>query len=265
MDSDEIGFRFRSHPHVCWMPIQQVPFIGPEQTKYVVTIHDLAFKFFPKPLSLDDRLKINFFTDTAIKRANKIIAISNSTKRDILQLYPKISEEKIAVVHHGFDVERFNGRCTKEEIRKTLKKYKIVNKHQENNANTTSHKPQATSYILYVGAIQPRKNLGILIEAFNTLKKENKNKNLKLIFAGEIAWKAETTLRAIKKSSNKKDIILTGKVGFQDLAKLYQGAKVFVYPSLYEGFGIPILEAMASGTPVVTANNSSLAEVGGDA
>ena len=90
-------------PDVCWMPIQQLPIIGPKETKYVVTIHDLAFKYFPDHFPRKDVIKHNFFANHAVKNADTIIAISESTKKDILKFYPKVSEEKIKVVHHGFN------------------------------------------------------------------------------------------------------------------------------------------------------------------
>jgi glycosyltransferase involved in cell wall biosynthesis len=123
-------------------------------------------------------------------------------------------------------------------------------------------------YLLYVGAIQPRKNLVRLIEAFEKFKEENRESDwsdLKLVFVGEEAWKAESTIEKFEKSEFTEDIILTGRADFQDLAVLYNQAEIFIYPSMYEGFGIPILEAMASGTPVIVANNSSLVEIGEDA
>lgn len=256
-------------PDVCWMPIQQIPFIGAKETKYVVTIHDLAFKIFPDHFPKKDIWKLNFFADTAIRRADKIIAISEATKKDILRFYPKVREEKVAVVHHGFDVERFSKRYSKEEIGRVLEKYEIVGTNYEsrimNYEKTTNHKLQTTNYLLYVGAIQPRKNLERLVDVFERLKEKEKHASLKLVLVGEPAWKAEAVLQRVEKSKNKKDIILTGKVDFEELAAIYQSASVFVFPSLYEGFGIPVLEAMASGVPVLAANNSSLPEVGGDA
>ncbi len=348
-------------------------------TRYVVTIHDLAFKFFGSHFPLVDRLKINFYTDVAVKRADRIIAISEATKRDLIRLYPKIDHAKISVVHHGFDRENFEQKFGEEEKREFLGKWKLI----ESKVNPTSLKLRGTrsrksvklnvkcqmsndkyqkqeignagnqfkiqnsqpkagppgaekfkpsirwsriqNYLLYVGAIQPRKDLVTLIRAFNILKKsrtdaertqkdaentqtnykrqdtrgkrmtndksqmtndsgedksqmtndkvqvDNKSQraidvsDLKLVLVGERAWKSESTLREIERSEFKDDIIVTGKVDFKELAMFYRLAKVFVFPSLYEGFGIPILEAMASKVPVIVADNSSLLEVGGDA
>jgi glycosyltransferase involved in cell wall biosynthesis len=244
----------RLKPGVCWMPIQQIPFLPfgrSKKTKYVVTIHDLAFKFFPKHFPLIDKLKINFYTGIAVRRADKIIAISESTRQDLIRLYPRINADKIKVVYHGFDRGNFQKEFNEEEKVEFLKYWKLVDQ----------------MYLLYVGAIQPRKDLVTLVRAFEKLKKvkSNKHRDLKLLLVGEVAWKSESTIEAIEQSEFKNDIILTGRVDFKELAIFLRLAKIFVFPSLYEGFGIPLLEAMASETPVITADNSSLGEVGGDA
>ena len=341
-------------PTVCWMPIQQIPFLYKcstearppclKKTKYVVTIHDLAFKFFPKHFPLIDRLKINFYTDIAVKKADKIIAISEATKKDLIRLYPKIDKNKISVVHHGFDRENFQQKFSSEEKREFLEKWGIIEsiksvksikskvesqksvKLLKSDVNVFNDKgnylktPQnlrssdfdplysGGGYLLYVGAIQPRKDLITLIRAFDKLKSQDTRykvqtnhkiqdtrykmqangelqimndklqangglqgvsdgniSDLKLVLVGEIAWKSEGTMKSVENSEFKDDIIVTGKVDFKELAMFYHWAKIFVFPSLYEGFGIPLLEAMASKTPVITANNSSLGEVGGNA
>lgn len=234
-------------PDVLWMPVQNMPIIRRKNLKTVVTIHDLAFKIFPQHFTKKDLFKLNKLADLAIKNADRIIAISNSTKNDIIKFYPKIDKEKISVIYNGFDAELFNKKTSEKDFEKFSISYDL--------------KPK--NYLLYVGAIQPRKNLITLIEAFEKIKKDNPN--LKLVLAGAPAWKSEKTLEKIDHSLFKDDIIVTGRLPFKDVPVLYQNALVSVYPSLYEGFGIPVLEAMASGVPVICANNSSLPEVGGDA
>ncbi|MEA1925946.1 MAG: glycosyltransferase family 1 protein [Patescibacteria group bacterium] len=240
-------------PHKCWMPIQQIPFIGPKETKYIITIHDLAFKIFSGHFPRKDILKLNFFTDMAIKRADRIIAISQSTKKDILKFYPKTHKDKIIVIHHGFDQRLFSKQISPDELLSVLKKHKIANSENEHR------------YLLYVGAIQPRKNLVTLLKAFEMIKRKEGFDDMKLVFAGEQAWLSKKIIQRIDNSSFTHDIIKTGKIDFMELACLYRKAEIFVYPSLYEGFGIPILESFASETPVVVADNSSLPEIGGDA
>ncbi|EKD46644.1 MAG: glycosyl transferase, group 1 [uncultured bacterium] len=237
---------FRDKPDVLWMPMHNVPFFRRKKLKVVVTIHDLAFKIFPDYFPKKDLAKLNFLTDHAVESADRIIAVSEVTKKDILKFYPEISAEKISVIHHGFDGELFEKKVPENEAEKILKTCDLVPK----------------SYLLYVGAIQPRKNLGILIEAFEKIKESNPE--LKLVFAGAPAWKAEQTFAKINECKFKEDIIITGTVPFSHLPIFYQNALTFVFPSLYEGFGIPVLEALASGAPVILADNSSLPEVAGD-
>lgn len=238
---------FRKKPSVLWVPLHNLPWFKRKNLKTVVTIHDLAFKFFPEYFTKKDLFKLNLLADHAIKKSDKIIAISDSTKNDILRLYPEIEKEKISVVHHGFFADLFLKEISEDESEKILAKYVLKSKN----------------YLLYIGAIQPRKNLVVLIEAFEKIKKTNPE--MKLVFAGEKAWMWEGILERIESSFAKSDIVVTGKVPFSELPVLYRNASVFVFPSLYEGFGIPVLEAFASGVPVVCANNSSLPEVGGDA
>ncbi len=236
---------FRTRPDKLFLPIQAAPLFLPSGTDVTATIHDLAFKRYPETFPKDHLRKLNFLLDVVVKRADKLIAVSESTKRDLLEFFPKLSEDKIRVIHHGFDGDFFGKRLSSEEISEELESYKLP----------------ATSYILYVGALQPRKNLIRLIEAFNIAKKSVPD--MRLVLAGEPAWLSEGILQAREKSPYKDDIILTGRVSFKDLRALYQGARFFVFPSLYEGFGLPLLEAFASGTPVLTADNSSLSEVAG--
>lgn len=237
---------WKRRPDVLWMPVHNLPFFRRKGLQTVVTVHDLAFKIFPEYFERKDLDKLNFLAGFSIKNADKLIAVSQSTKNDILKFYPEVNEEKIKVIHHGFDKNLFQKEVSVGEAEHFLK----------------SHGLKAKSYLLYVGAIQPRKNLEVLVEAFEILKE--KHPDLQLVLAGEKAWKWEGVIRKVEESFRKKDIVLLGKVDFEKLPILYKNAKVFVFPSLYEGFGIPILEAFASGVPSVLANNSSLSEIGGD-
>lgn len=231
-----------------WMPMHNIPIFRSKKIKTFVTVHDLAFKRFSDTFPKNDLWKLNFLLDRAVKGADKLIAVSESTKKDILEFYPKISPENIKVIYHGFDAELFQKEHHEEETNNVLKSYRLKSKN----------------YLLYVGAIQPRKNLVTLVEAFEKLKQENED-DLKLVLCGGKSWCWEKTIEAVEKSSVKKDIVLTDRVPFEELSVLYQNASIFVFPSLYEGFGIPVLESFASKVPVVVAKNSSLEEVGGDA
>jgi glycosyltransferase involved in cell wall biosynthesis len=239
---------WKDKPNVLWMPMQALPIIRRNNLKTVVTVHDLAFKIFPDQFMRNDLRRLNFYADYAIKKSGKIIAVSQSTKRDILKFYPEISEDKIKVIYHGFDASVFGKRYSDQERGAVKEKYNIGNE----------------KYLLYVGAIQPRKNLILLVKAFEKLKENDNNSKLKLVLVGKPAWMADDILKRIKNSPFKKDIILTGQISFPYVYRIYQGASAFIFPSLYEGFGIPILEAFASEVPVICANNSSLPEVAGD-
>jgi len=238
---------FWDRSDVLWMPVHNMPILRRKKLKVVVTIHDLAFKIFPQYFPKKELAKLNNLTDYAVENANGLIAVSQATKKDILKFYPNIKEEKIKVIYHGFDAQLFNLNFSENQLKEVLKSYSL----------------KAKSYLLYVGAIQPRKNLMVLIEAFEKIKKSQPE--MKLLLAGATAWNFEETLERIKCSVFAKDIIVTGKVPFESLVVFYRNASAFIFPSIYEGFGIPVLEAMASGTPTIIANNSSLPEVGGKA
>jgi len=235
---------FREKPDVLWMPMHSLPFLRSKKTKTVITIHDLAFKFFPQFFTKKDLRRLNYFTDYAVRNADKLIAVSNSTKNDILKCYPKINEDKIKIIYHGYDKNLFNENISPEEIKKINTKYQILN----------------TRYLIYVGAIQPRKNIETLIEAYKIIKKEKGLENLKLVVAGDLGWLYLPILEKIKSTEG---VIYAGKFKTKDLPALMRSAEVFVLPSLYEGFGLPAIEAMACGVPVVAADNSSLSEIVG--
>src|SRR3989344_6841699 len=239
----------KDKPDILWMPMHNIPLMRSKKIKTVVTVHDLAYKYFPDYFPGKDLILLNMLGDMAIKNAGKLIAISESTKRDILKFYPSVNADKIRVIYHGFDAELFQKNIPDKEKNEILSKFKIQN----------------SKFILYSGAIQPRKNLGRLIEAFEIFKKsplssslpKGERDDLKLVLAGERAWLWKSILAKAENSPFKNDIIITGKLKFGDLSALTRSAGVYAYPSLYEGFGIPVLEAFASKVPVILSNNSS--------
>lgn len=235
----------RSRPDRLFLPIQAAPVVLPRGLIVTATIHDLAFRRFPETFPKRHLWKLNFMLETAVRQADRLIAVSESTKRDLIEFFPSLDEKKIHVVHHGFDADFFGTRLSPQEIDETLRRHAL----------------QRGSYALYVGALQPRKNLVRLITAFNSAKEVVPE--MRLVLAGEPAWLSGSILEAASASPYRDDIVLTGRVSFADLRALYQGARLFTFPSLYEGFGLPILEAFASGVPVMTADNSSLREVAG--
>ncbi|MCX6761333.1 MAG: glycosyltransferase family 1 protein [Candidatus Moranbacteria bacterium] len=237
----------RDKPDVLWMPMHNIPILHGPKMKTVVTAHDLAYKYFPEYFPKKDLFKLNLLGKWAFTKADKIIAISESTKKDILKFYPSVPESLIRVIYHGFDAEVFS----------VARDFSI---EQE----VKNRMDIAGDYILYAGAIQPRKNLGVLVDAFNLFKTKTKSE-IKLVIAGEKAWLSNGVFDQIKKSPFQKDIITPGRLTFSDMGHLVRGANVYVYPSLYEGFGIPVLEILASRVPLICALNSSLGEAGGDA
>ena len=220
---------------VFWSPAHYMPFyIG---GKSVVTIHDLAYEYFPQLFLPSDLYKLKTWSRQAVKQATKIIAVSEATKQDLVKLY-KVSEDKITVIHNGYDSSIFN-------------------------IQTKTKRTIMGDYILFLGTIQPRKNAIKLVQAFHLLKRQGYKG--KLIIAGSVGWLADETLDAINNSPEVKDISVTGYVSDETRKALYTYADVYVLPSLYEGFGVPAIEAMGCGAPVAVANNSSLPEVVGDA
>lgn len=238
---------FRLRPDKVFIPLQAVPIATPQGAEITCVVHDLAFKHFPKTFPSGARAKLNLLLGLMVRKASKIIVVSESTKLDLIKYFPDIPNSRIRVIHHGVDHEVYSRVVSDEEMAEVLSKYGL----------------ERESYILYVGAIQPRKNLVRLVSAFEMAKAEHPD--MKLVIVGEPAWLSDAIVRRIDRSRFKHDIIRTGKVPFSELPAWYQGARFFVFPSLYEGFGLPILEAFAAGTPVLTGSISSLPEVGGDA
>lgn len=217
-----------------------------ENIKYILTVHDLAIHKLGNIGEWKNTLIQKLFLKRSCKNADKIIAISESTKKDIIEIF-NIEENKIKVVYSGTNLNIKNDLKEKEQ-RKILKKFHVEDKN----------------YLFFVSTIEPRKNIITLIKAFEMLKEKNKEGTLKLILAGGLGWKYEGILDTIENSKYKDSINLAGYISKQEKECLLHNTKCFVYPSLYEGFGLPILEAMANEAIVVTSNISAIPEVGGD-
>jgi len=217
-----------------------------KKIRYILTIHDLAIKRLKVVGSFKNTIIQKLFLKSSIKKADRIITISKSTQKDIISFY-NIDINKTSVIYPGTNIQENIEDIspkTKEEIEE---KMKIKN----------------MPYIFFLSTIEPRKNIKTLIKSFEYIRKKN-NINLKLILAGGLGWKYNDILEEVDKSSYKDDIIMPGYISEEEKKYLYENTKCFVYPSLYEGFGLPVLEAMANKSLVVTSNNSSLPEVGGD-
>jgi glycosyltransferase involved in cell wall biosynthesis len=215
--------------------------------KTVVTIHECIHLRFPQ--YLPNRLAYGYARSAlwiATHRSNRVLTVSDASKRDILR-YFRIPEKKIDVIYNAID-ERYGITPTAEEVARVQERYQL-------NA----------PYVLYAGNIKPHKNLERLIEAFHMLRQDPDLAHVKLLIIGDEISKYATLRRAVHKYKLHKHVRFFGFVPDKTLAVLYRLARVFVFPSLYEGFGLPPLEAMASGTPVITSDVSSLPEVVGDA
>ena len=212
--------------------------------KSVITIFDMTFFTMPQ---LHLASKVAYFQKmipVALKKADKIIAISKQTKNDIINTFG-VEQDKIRVIYIGAGKE-FRVISDKDAVEGIKQKYGLPKK-----------------YILFVGTIEPRKNIKGLIHAYAVLK--NKGYEHKLVIVGKRGWHYSDIFEAVRRLKLNSDVIFTDYVLGQDLPFIYNGASIFVYPSFYEGFGIPVLEAMSCGIPVVTSNVSSLPEITGEA
>lgn len=236
---------YKYQPDVLFMPIQQLPYIRPGRMKTVSVIHDLAFHMYPEQFTYKDWALQHIFTSYAAREANHIIAVSKATARDIARFYNRT--QNVSVVHHGIDHEHFRAPRSDDERERS---WQALRQWQ----------PRLKQpYVLYVGQIQPRKNLGRLIEAFEELGEGQ------LVLAGAHGWLNKPIYEQAGASSLAESILMPGRVPEPLLPALYWHASVFVLPSLYEGFGMPLLEAMGCGCPVVTSSVSAMPEVAGGA
>ncbi|MBI3754626.1 MAG: glycosyltransferase family 4 protein [Deltaproteobacteria bacterium] len=218
-------------------------FIG---CKQVVTIHDLNYYYHPDDFSSLELLFWRLLVPLSARAANRVITISKNSKRDIENIL-KVSPDKVDLIYEAANMFPDFGGWGDENIEKVKKKYCIDGK-----------------YILSIAAMHPHKNIHRLIEAYKILK-DKYGTSHKLVLVGMKAWASKAVEGAIKGMSLEKDVIFTGWVPLEDIPIFYKGAAVFVFPSLFEGFGIPPLEAMTCGTPVAVSNITSLPEVVGDA
>lgn len=234
---------------VLFVPSHVLPLVLPQMLTRrklppsVVTVHDLGYHYFPKAHGWRQRIYVDWGTRWSVAAATRVIAISHTTAAD-LQRFTGTKAAKIRVVHEGANALPMP---TAEAITAVRAHYRL-----------------ARPYTLYVGTLQPRKNLARLITAYEQLCQRGEVE-FDLVLAGKAGWLSQEIVAQTKHSPYADRIHLPGYVADDDLPALMAGARLFAYPSLYEGFGLPILEAQQLGVPVMTAQNSSLPEVAGDA
>lgn len=211
----------------------------------VATVHDVIGMIFPENLPPGARLYWGTWLPWVVSRADRIVADSQCTKRDLMRLMG-VAEEKIRVIHLAAE-PAFRPITDALALAQVRKRFNLT-------------KP----FVLYVGTVEPRKNLERVMEAWAAVKRRTKLPH-QLVVAGRLDWAYEKVSDLVRRLEIKRDVVFTGYVRDEELPLLYNACDLFVFPSLYEGFGMPVLEAMACGVPVLTSNTSSIPEVAGDA
>lgn len=235
----------RQKPDVFFSPTHYGPWPCPVQQ--VITVFDLSYLYFPKMFKRADLYKLQHWTKDSVRRASHVITISESSKNDLISFY-HLAKKVVTVAYPGYDPNNFYPVDDRQKINQILNKYSIEG-----------------AYVVFIGTIQPRKNLKRLISAFVKIE------NLKLVVVGKItgegkqAWMYQDILDLPKQLSIEEKVIFTGYVPNEDLLYLVNGATAYILPSLWEGFGIPAVEAMACGIPAIVSNVSSLPEAVGNA
>ena len=229
---------------VFWSPTHNLPLIRQKRTRYYMTVHDIANHILTNisQTKSSQQKYLRIILDNSCRNADGIIVPSVATRDDLVK-YFNVDAQKITVIYEGGDKETNIKPASQLELEE---KYGVK-------------KP----YFLYVGTLQPRKNIDVIVDAFLLLARNEPT--VQLVLAGGVGWGMSNVLEKIKRSEFKNRIIMTGYVSEEEKAGLYENTQGFLFPSLYEGFGIPILESFSYGVPVITAKNSSLPEVGGDA
>ena len=240
-----LAFDLRIHP----VDVLHVQYTAPPfcPVPVLATIHDLAFEHLPETFTRRGSMQLKLTVRRTARRAARIATVSEYSRRDLIETYG-LAPEKVALTYNGIE-SRFSSKPESEnegdEIRQ---KFGI-----------------GGDFLLAVGSLQPRKNLIRLIRAYSQLREDNPDFKHQLVIVGRKLWLADEIFSEVRSHKWAGDVVLTGYVEDQDLPALYRTAAAFVYPSIFEGFGLPPLEAMACGTPVITGNTSSLPEVCGDA
>lgn len=230
---------------VFFTPGHYLPFLS--RCPKVLTIHDLGYLKFSGQFKKNDFWQLKYWTAISIIISKYIICPSLSTGDDIVRHYP-FTRKKVKVIYHGYNKEKFYFKISKNFVRRVRKKYRI---------------PE--NYLLFLSTLKPSKNIENLLGAYELLKSKRRTLNVKLVIAGKKGWMFDSIFEKVKELGLEKDVIFTDYVQENDKPALIRGAKLFVLPSFWEGFGIDVLEAMACGVVVVVSKVASLPEVVGDA
>lgn len=233
----------KNPPDVLFVPSHTLPLSLPKRS--IITIHDVAFKYLRKSYSFLQYHYLNWSTKYAVKNADKIIVPSEATQKDLITFF-NCPKEKIEIIPHGFEAPQPIHEDVFENS-PVFKYFKIT---------------KATKYILFVGRLESKKNLSRLVEAFSEFSK--KYDEYKLILAGKRGIGFNEILKTVDRFEMMHKIIMPGYITEHEKSVLYKYCQFFVFPSLYEGFGLPILEAFYYEKPVLCSNTSSLSEVGSD-
>ncbi|MGE4056616.1 MAG: glycosyltransferase family 4 protein [Vicinamibacterales bacterium] len=226
--------------------VLHVQYVGPLVTPPLVAmIHDLSYHHHPEWFTRNESLRLQLTVRWTARRAARILTASDFCRRDIITTL-RVPDDKVRVSHH--------------RVRSTFRE----RPQSEVNALLQTLGVRRP-YVLTVGNLQPRKNLPRLIDAWRRLRAQHADFRPQLVIVGRKAWMFDDILSAARQETSSGDLVLTDYLPEADLPALYSGASVFVYPSLFEGFGLPPLEAMACGAPVIVSNTSSLPEACGDA
>lgn len=237
-------------PDVLFVPAHVLPLVHPRRS--VATVHDLGFLAYPAAHRPRDLRYLRWSTGWNARQAAAVIADSAATKADLVRAYG-VAPDKVHVVHLGGpDAAMQPGLSVRDADRETLSRYGLA-------------AVGAAPYLLYIGTLQPRKNLARTIGAFARIAGDPMLAGYRLVLAGKQGWLYEELLAQVQRLGLAGRVLFPGYVPDADLPALLRGARAFVFPSLYEGFGIPVLEAGAYGVPVITSTTSSLPEVAGDA
>ncbi|MFC1651814.1 glycosyltransferase family 4 protein [Patescibacteria group bacterium] len=236
----------RVKPEILFVPAHVMPWIHPKKT--LITIHDVGYEHYPQSYSKFALWYLKRTTKNMVKKAEQIIVPSESTKKDLVSMYG-CDGKKVNVIYHGYNSDLYRKIDNETKIGLTKKKYGL-----DENEN----------YLFFVGRLEERKNILGMIKAFYKVKSQT-NFDYKFVIAGKPGVGYEKIQKLVKDLMIENDVKFLGYVQEEDLPFLLSGADIFLFPTFYEGFGLPILEAMSCGVPVITSKTSSCPEVAGEA